>query len=413
MRFRRPNGTTAKLTLGPVDLSGREADAEPQFGAPLTLAAARRLAAEVQRLRALGRDVLAEIQEQRRKRHLSSEDRQTRNFGALAKQFVAEHARVKTRRWKETARLLGFNPDNLEMNRGGLARLWRDRSADEISADDIHALVRAAFQAGVPGLRSRNQGASEARARALYSCLSKLFSWLVANRLVTTNPCKGLARPSAPPPRDRILSDAEIRSFWNACEQLGTPFGPLFQILLILGARRDEVSRMTYRELTTDGMLWKLDGSRTKNRRPHSIPLPPHARERIANVPRIRGADQYVFSTNGRTPVSGFSKAKSKLDREMRKTLQDLPAWRVHDLRRTAATGMARAGVDLHVIERALNHVSGSFGGIVSVYQRHRYEDEVKAALEAWENLVLSIVGLEAFHGSTNKVERRADQPCN
>src|SRR5205823_5962354 len=112
-----------------------------------------------------------------------------------------------------------------------------------------------------------------------------------------------------------------------------------------------------------------------------------------------------VFTTNGRTPVSGFSKVKLALDRAMVAAAREeavqngadpakvtIVPWRFHDLRRTAATGMQRAGASLHVIERALNHVSGSFGGIVGTYQKHEYRDEVAGALEAWANLLARII---------------------
>ena len=115
---------------------------------------------------------------------------------------------------------------------------------------------------------------------------------------------------------------------------------------------------MTRAELSEDSSTWNIPGTRAKNKRPHVIPLPPLAREIVAGVKQIAGKPGYVFTTNGRTPVSGFSKTKKRLDIAM----PAVPHWRVHDLRRTAATGMARAGADLHVIERALNHVSGSFG---------------------------------------------------
>ena len=116
------------------------------------------------------------------------------------------------------------------------------------------------------------------------------------------------------------------------------------------------------------------------------MPLAPQARDILRGIRRVANSE-CVFSTNGRSPVSGFSKAKARLDEAM-----GVSDWRLHDLRRTAVTGMARAGADLHVIERAVNHVSGSFGGIVGVYQQHRFADEVRAALEAWANLLTSIV---------------------
>ena len=138
-------------------------------------------------------------------------------------------------------------------------------------------------------------------------------------------------------------------------------------------------------ELNEDGATWVLPATRSKNRKAHTVPLPPLARDILASVKRLDSCD-YVFSTTGRSPVSGFSKMKARLDKEMK-----ISDWRLHDLRRTAATGMAALGVSLPVIERVLNHVSGSFGGIVGVYQRHEFEPEKRAALERWARHVTGL----------------------
>ena len=137
---------------------------------------------------------------------------------------------------------------------------------------------------------------------------------------------------------------------------------------------------MRWDELRLDGPdpMWSLPPSRTKNSRGHDVPLAPAARDLIASFPRIQGSD-FVFTTNGRTAVSGFSKARADLEKHM---TQPLPPWRIHDLRRTFASGCAKLGISLPVIEKCLNHVSGSFAGIVGVYQRHDYAAEKRAAFE-------------------------------
>jgi integrase len=375
MRFRRPDGRSAKLTLGTVDVDGSEIGGEPVIGGHLTLAAARRLAAEVHRQRALGRDPAADYVNEKRARA----DARRNTFDGTALAFIEEHARPKTRRWRETASLLGFNAD-LEMVSGGLAHRWRNRPIAEITAHEIYSTIAKCR--------------SSSRARHLYSALSTMFGWLLEHRVIDKDPCDGVARPEPPRARDRVLSDDELRWFWGACARIDEPFGPMFRVLLLTGARLREVAGMTHGELS--GSTWTIPGARAKNGCEHQVPLPPAAQEIIAGVRRIAGKPGYVFTTNGRTPVSGFSVAKKRLDREMaalaKRDGAELKPWRLHDLRRTAATGMARAGADLHVIERALNHVSGSFGGIVGVYQRHKYEAEVKAALEAWGRFVINLV---------------------
>ena len=116
-----------------------------------------------------------------------------------------------------------------------------------------------------------------------------------------------------------------------------------------------------------------------------------------AAVPRLRNStDDFVFSTTGTTAVSGFSKVKVRIDARMKELLgPKFQPWRIHDLRRTAASGMAALGFQPHVIERVLNHVSGAQGGLVSVYQRHEYREERKRAIMAWGDHVMQLVSGE------------------
>ena len=169
LRFRRPGGTTAKLTLGPVDLSGKEAAAEPVLGAPLTLAGARRLAADLHHQRAKGKDIVAAKHRER----LEREARGAKTFAAAAADFIEQHARRKTRCWLEQARLLGLTVaepqdelSRLEIIPRGLSDRWRDRPIAEIDGDDIHGIVDEAREHGVSGLKRRADGPTEARARS-------------------------------------------------------------------------------------------------------------------------------------------------------------------------------------------------------------------------------------------------------
>jgi integrase len=182
------------------------------------------------------------------------------------------------------------------------------------------------------------------------------------------------------------LSDGEIAKLWRATDEIGPPFGSVIKLLLLTGCRRNEISGLRWSEISEDGAAINLPGTRTKNHRAHTVPLSKAAQEILAGVQRVPESP-FIFTTTGTTPVSGWSKTKRRLDQLM----GSVPPWRIHDIRRTVATGMARAGADLPVIERALNHVSGSFGGIVGVYQKHKYADEVRNALQAWANLLLAI----------------------
>jgi len=384
MFFRNTGGRMAKLTLGSLDESGKETPADPVIGMPLTLAGARRLAAEVNRQRALGQDVVALRLREKTERKTAAAN----TFVLAAKSFITEHSMRRVRGWREQARLLGLKPseNGLEEIRGGLCERWRDRPISAIDGHDVHRLVDEVRRRGVPGLERRSDGVSESRARHMFACLSKLFAWLVQQRRVETNPCIGVHRPDASEKRERVLTDGEIVKFWAATDEIGPPFGPVLKLLLLTGCRLNEITGLRWEEVSEDGAAINLPGSRTKNHRAHTVPLSKAAQAILASMQRIPKAE-FIFSTTLTTPISGWSKTKRRLN-----NLMGVTDWRIHDLRRTAATGMARAGADLPVIERALNHISGSFGGIVGVYQKHKYADQVRAALDAWADLLLTIV---------------------
>jgi integrase len=393
MRFRRPDGRSAKLTLGRVDIGCKEMSEEPTIGTLLTLRGAREVAARIERQRNMGRDVVAEHAEEKQQRRSRILDRAGKMFPVAARDYIERHARMKTRRWEETARLLGltYSGENGEpaVARRGLVDRWRERQIDSIDSHDVFGLLDEARQLGIPGLSRRNKAPSDARARALFAALSAMFGWLIRQRRIDKNPCAGVARPDAPKARDRVLTNAEIVAFWRACDEVGEPFGQLLKLLLLTGSRLNEVAGMTRGELSEDGLTWSLSGRRTKNGRPHVVPLSPLAREILATVKPIAGAAGFAFSTTGRSPVSGWSKVKHRLDGAM----QIAECWRIHDLRRTAATGMAELGIAPHIVEAALNHVSGAKAGVAGSYNRAVYADERRQALERWaahiEGLVL------------------------
>jgi len=203
---------------------------------------------------------------------------------------------------------------------------------------------------------------------------------------VDGNPCSGVKPPAKEKSRDRVLTDDELKAVWKAADELAWPFGRIVQLLILTGQRREEVAGTTWGEFNLETRVWKLPRGRVKNDAGHDVPLSVAAIELIKGLPRLRGCD-LVFSTTGESAVSGFSKAKDKLDKKA-----DVRNWRIHDLRRTVASGMARLGVNLPVIEKVLNHSSGSFAGIVGVYQRHSFADEKRQALEAWARFVTNLV---------------------
>jgi integrase len=383
LRFRRPNGRQGKLTLGPLDLSRRESESGPIIGTPLTLRAARRLAADIQHQRALGRDVVADYDTSKRRQKSEQQARAASTFAAAARDFITGHAKKNTRNWEEQARLLGLRPDDLELIPGGLSEQWADKPIADIDGHDIHTVVNETRERGAPGLARHSKGPTESWARSMFTCISTMFNWLVQNRRLERSPVNGVHKPAAPKARDRVLTDDEILKFWRASDDTEI-FGPLLKLLLLTGCRLNEVAGMQYSELSEDRATWVIPGTRTKNHRQHVVPLPPLLRELIP--PNEEGLD-LVFTTTGRTPVSGFGRIKRRLDKAM-----NVPGWRLHDLRRTFVTGMAEIGIAPHVIEFCVNHTSGSRGGIAGVYNRSELLPERKAAMERWAAHVAGLV---------------------
>jgi integrase len=307
------------------------------------------------------------------------------SFEAVARLFIERHLRKKNRSWREAARLLGIVPDpdrqetddpkSFVLVKNGITARWRDRKVSEIRRADIIALLDDIVDRGAPIVANRT-----------LATLRKLFNWSIERDLIEANPCTGVKPPAAERSRDRVLSEDELRKVWTATDEIGWPFGPIVQLLILTGQRRDEVGAMEWSELDLDKALWTLPRGRVKNDSGHEVPLSPAAVAIIQKLRRINGS-KFVFTTTGKTPVSGYPKAKNAMVEK-----SGVHEWRIHDLRRTVASGLARIGVTLPVIERILNHVSGSFGGIVGVYHRHDYAAEMRAALDSWAREVARIV---------------------
>ena len=267
------------------------------------------------------------------------------------------------------------------------------------------------------GLINKTKARSHSVARRLHETLRPLFGWAFASGAIQSNPMMGLPCPKPVEARDRVISDEEIRAFWQAATELGWPFENVFKVLLLTGQRREEVAGMRWREVDLDAGQWTIAKERCKNGKAHTVDLHPEAVALLDPIgddaaprpmPGGEGDGDFVFSTTGRTPVSGFSKAKARIDVRMQSILGDkFQPWRTHDLRRTAASGMAALGFQPHIIERVLNHVSGAQGGLVGVYQRFDYREERKRAIMAWGLRVAELVGGETSQAS-NVIPLRA-----
>jgi integrase len=370
MRFRRPSGRSAKLTLGPVDLSSAEQDGDPVIGMPLTLVAARRLAVDILRQRAMGRDVVADIAAAKHRRLTEDAKSAANTFSVAARDFIIEYAVKKTRSSKTTARMIGFDPKaDFDIIPGSLADRWRDKPVTSIDGHDLYGVIDEVKRSGIPGWKRRKKGLSEPLARLMRSHLSTMFGWLVEHRRVASNPCASVHKPDGGKARDRVLSDAEIVKFWQAAET--EKLAPMLKLLLLTGCRPREVLGMTRSEISDDG-VWTIPSERSKNHLPHVVHLPPMAQQLI--------------------PAEGFgaywaSAIKVRLDEAM-----GIDDWQIRDLRRTFVTGLANLGIRPDVIELAVNHSSGTRGGVAGVYNRSKLLPERKAALERWAAHVIRLV---------------------
>lgn len=243
--------------------------------------------------------------------------------------------------------------------------------------------------------------------RAVYAYASVLFGWAAKRGDINGNPLVQMAKPEAPKARDRVLSDAELATIWKATEGLGDPFAPFFRLLILTGQRRSEVAAINWGEIDRSTATWTVPADRAKNGVAHIVPLSPQSVAELARLAKFATATRdsksavsedwprtgFVLTTTGKTPISGITKAKNALDAKAQELNDDnaVDAWRIHDLRRTLATGFQRLGVRFEVTEAVLNHVSGAKGGIAGIYQRHDWKEEKRSALDAWARHVALI----------------------
>jgi integrase len=284
---------------------------------------------------------------------------------------------------------------------------WRGRMIKEITRRDINDLIDAVMENGTDvrednGKKRHVPGGPIAANRVL-SAISGLFNWCVARGIMEATPAARVEKPAGENVGGRALdannNAGEIGSLWPEFEALGYPFGHFFSLALLTGQRRDEVAALRWDEIDEAKLIWTLPATRTKSGRAHIVPLSPLA---MSILKRARAdrltlfatcADEkkkigpYVFTTTFSSPISGYSRAKLRLDRAVnavRKSqgLNELPPWRIHDLRRTVATHLAALNVDKSVIARILNHAPS--GVTNKHYIVFEYLPEKRHALEAW-----------------------------
>jgi integrase len=291
-----------------------------------------------------------------------------RTLKTVADEFLKRHTDEKNGpRWAaETKRILDRN----------ILPAIGDKAAASVGKAELHDMLDTIIDRGTPIAANRT-----------LAVVKKLYRWALSRGYVDRDPCASIAKPADETKRDRVLSDSELASVWRAAQGMAYPFGHAVQLLILTGARRDEVGSMRWIEVDLATRVWTLPAQRAKNNVEHVVPLSDAALLILERAPRIGKRDGFVFTTTGETAISGWSKAKETLD-----AASGVAGWRLHDLRRTVATGLAGIAVALPVVEKILNHVSGSFGGVAGVYQRHAFTDEKRDALNKWAARVEAIV---------------------
>jgi integrase len=366
--FTAPGGKRKRLTLGPV--AGMELD-DARRQAAATINAARD-----------GRDPAMERKQARRAAA------EVFTVGDLIGAYLTEHAERHQR------------PRTLIETRRALTRHWQplhSLPAADVTRRDVSArLIELARSTGTVG-------ANRARAN-----LSAAFVWAMKAGLVDHNPVIGTVKGEETS-RERVLTPAELGAIWRATADLNG-YDAIVRLLMLTGSRKSEVGGMTWAEIDRDRALWTLSGDRMKNGLPHEVPLGRQALAIVNEFPELPGRP-YLFGRGDRSPFSGWSRSKGRLDdritrqraeQRLGRPLEDgeepmaedrLAAWTVHDVRRSVVTIMAEQAIaQPHIIEAVVGHVSGHKNGVAGVYNRAAYRVEKAAALQRWADWLEAVV---------------------
>jgi integrase len=313
----------------------------------VTLHQARVAAQKVFAAKLEGRDPAAEKREAKRR---VAADR----VEDLLEAFIAQRL-SKNRSVAEISRLL----------RREVGKPWAGRSVHEITKRDVVEVLSAIEQRGAPGTANKT-----------LKSIKTFLRWCVGRAVLDRSPAEGVPLPAKEVARDRVLDDQELTQLILAARKIGGPYGGIVELLALTGQRREEVAGLTWRELDLEERTWTIPKSRTKNGKAHVVHLSDQSLAVLRRAPR---REPYVFSLLGTKPFQEFSRAKRRLD-----YLAAVTGWRVHDLRRTCVSGMARLGVAPHVADKILNHQAGTISGVAAVYQRHEFLAEREQALDVW-----------------------------
>jgi integrase len=302
--------------------------------------------------------------------------RHSKTFGELANHWIEHVAKPNNRSWDKQQRRLEIH----------VLPAWRDRELDSIRRSDVRDLID-----GIPGDVAPN--------RAL-TIIRTLFRYAMSRDWIEASPAEAIAKPKSEAPRDRFLDMEEVRWVYSTADMLGYPLAGYLKMLFLTGQRRTEVGMMRWEDLDLDAGTWTLKSAKTKSARAHLVPLSPQAVEILRATPHL---GTYVWTTDGRTYLSGYTHVKARLDGLLAAQGAKLKAWRLHDIRRSVATHMVRLGVTETIVGRVLNHAPQ--GVTARTYALHSYEPEKRNAMTRWAAEIDRVVaGLEpenvvALHG--------------
>jgi integrase len=399
LRFRSPvergpdgQRKAKKLTLGPYATGA--GNGEAKIGQPLTLTQARKLATAT----------TEDIQRGIDPTHIRREEKAAAKIEAMTDnsvdaamiEFLRRYKGRKRQGLRESTRLLtahylGLKPDPENAGEwvktgAGVLKRWSGKPLASLTKRDAITLLDALVDAGHGVTANRT-----------LTVLKTFFNFCAKRDMVTASPVALLDAVAEEKSRERTLSDAELTALWNAADDIGYPFGRFVQMLILTGARRDEMREAPWSEFDLKQRIWTLPTKRSKNGRENITPLSALAVEILEKLPRI-GKGTLLFTTTGTTPIHGHGKVKDRLDTATLTTLRNsnpeakLDRWTLHDLRRTFSTGLQGLKIPVEVIEEALNHKSGTRSGVAGIYARHRYLEEKTAAFEAWSQHIAGLI---------------------
>ncbi|MEO1148210.1 MAG: tyrosine-type recombinase/integrase [Cyanobacteria bacterium J06638_22] len=290
-------------------------------------------------------------------------------FREVAEKWLDTVAARKNRSWKQQKRQLERH----------VYPAWKNRDITDLRRRDVYLLLD-----GLDGKVLPNR---------ILALLKTVMNFAVLREWVEKSPADGIPMPRHERPRQRVLTMGELSVVQEACVQLGYPFGSFVQMLMLTAQRRTEVASMRWAEIDFDSMNWVLPAMKTKSYTAHSVPLSSFSAALLKGI-SVNG--EFVFSNDGRTHISGFSSGKRQLDARANSVRGQVEGWRLHDLRRSAATHMVRLGARETIVSRILNHSQN--GLTTRVYALHSHAADKRCALQNWGKELKRNLGNIAGH---------------